>query len=181
MTQPTRADSPTKTCTAAACSRPVRARGYCSTHYNKLCIGSEQRHPKCIVPCVVCGVKVTRRVDNVRTRQPTCSVACRRLVQWGERQAPVDSYDWAADAVRRAAKHGAPIVEEFTREEIFERDGWACRLCGVACTAPNPHDLRAATVDHVVPLALGGVHSRDNAQTACLSCNSAKGLRPSAT
>jgi 5-methylcytosine-specific restriction endonuclease McrA len=32
-------------------------------------------------------------------------------------------------------------------------------------------------VDHVVPLARGGTHTRDNLATACPSCNISKGTK----
>ena len=33
------------------------------------------------------------------------------------------------------------------------------------------------TLDHVVPVSLGGHHSMDNAVLACLACNKRKGAR----
>jgi len=121
---------------------------------------------------VVCATVVTRRVDAGYAT--TCSVRCRTIVQHGHRLAPVAAYSWRSDAAKRARNAGAVIVEVFDRDEIFTRDGWVCQGCEVPCTEPNPFVLTAATVDHVVALAAGGEHSRANAQTMCLSCNSAK-------
>jgi 5-methylcytosine-specific restriction endonuclease McrA len=39
-----------------------------------------------------------------------------------------------------------------------------------------PHPL-APTLDHIVPLARGGHHTRDNTQCAHFSCNTRKGAR----
>ena len=161
-----------RTCDIPGCEKAHRARGFCSTHYNQLVIGERRRHPRETRACVVCGTRVVRRRDN--SHVPTCSVRCRSVVQFGPEFAPRDAYEWMLDAVARARKAGALIVETFDRAEIFERDGWTCQLCRVECTTPDPFDLRAATVDHVVALAAGGEHSRRNAQTLCLSCNSAK-------
>lgn len=36
---------------------------------------------------------------------------------------------------------------------------------------------KASTIDHVVPLTLGGTHDFDNLVPACLSCNSSKGSK----
>lgn len=163
-------------CGQVECEKPHRARGLCSTHYNQLVLGETRRHPKVTAACAICGSTVLRRSDS--RYKPTCSTACRTIVQWGERLAPPDEYDWQVDAAKRARKHGCRIVEEFDRTDIFTRDDWTCRACSIRCSSPNPYERTAATVDHVVPLALGGEHSRANAQTLCLSCNSAKQAAP---
>lgn len=54
------------------------------------------------------------------------------------------------------------------RFEILRRDNHACRYCGG--TAP---DVKL-TVDHVVPVALGGEDVPENLVTACAGCNSGK-------
>lgn len=166
-------------CSMTDCSKPHRARGMCSTHYNRAA-GETARHPKVTTACVICSTLVRRRKDS--TYQPTCSVTCRTIVQVGERETV--GYDWRRDAARRARKYGCRVVELFNREDIFGRDQWTCQSCGVQCNQPNPYDRTAATVDHVVPLHLGGEHSRANAQTLCLSCNAAKqdqvGISPAA-
>lgn len=159
-------------CDVDGCDRSHRARGYCVTHYNRLVLGEAKRRPRSAAACVVCGSLTLRRVD--RRRRPTCSVACRTIVEWGTRLAPTLGYDWRRDAVTRARKHGARVVDIFDREEIFERDNWICRGCGIHCSSPNPYERTAATVDHVIPFARGGEHSRANAQTLCLSCNAIK-------
>ena len=45
-----------------------------------------------------------------------------------------------------------------------------CPLCGVRFGEDNP-----ASVDHVIPLAAGGTHTRDNLRVCCKSCNSRRG------
>lgn len=55
-----------------------------------------------------------------------------------------------------------------------------CGLCGesIPLVALWPHPL-SASVDHIVPLALGGLHAQSNLQWAHLFCNWSKGSRPS--
>lgn len=63
-------------------------------------------------------------------------------------------------------------------KRVFARDGWRCQICWrkVNPTAKVPNS-RAATIDHIVPLSIGGTHEPINCQTACFSCNSLKGDR----
>lgn len=57
-------------------------------------------------------------------------------------------------------------VSKRTRYEVLARDDFTCRYC-------NATDVRL-TVDHVVPLALGGTDKPDNLVTACWDCNAGK-------
>lgn len=63
-------------------------------------------------------------------------------------------------------------MEIFRNIEIFERDAWRCHICGGATrkTAKVPHP-KAPTLDHVIPLARGGEHSRANVRCAHFECN----------
>lgn len=63
-------------------------------------------------------------------------------------------------------------ISKRLRFEILRRDNHACRYCGA--TAP---DVKL-TVDHVVPVALGGTDEPSNLATACESCNSGKSATP---
>lgn len=60
--------------------------------------------------------------------------------------------------------------------EIFERDGWVCHICRepIDPEAKRP-DAWAASVDHVIALANGGTHTRDNMAASHLICNIRKG------
>lgn len=59
-------------------------------------------------------------------------------------------------------------VSKRTRFEVLKRDNHSCRYCGAS--AP---DVRL-TVDHVVPVALGGSDKPDNLVAACQDCNAGK-------
>lgn len=85
--------------------------------------------------------------------------------------------NWKNVAHRRIKERGA-TVERFSREEIFERDEWTCRLCNEAIDpAARKPDMRCASVDHIVPISKGGEHSRANVQAAHFICNLTKGDR----
>lgn len=59
-------------------------------------------------------------------------------------------------------------VSKRLRYEILRRDNHACRYCG-SC-APDAK----LTIDHVVPVALGGSDEATNLVTACADCNAGK-------
>lgn len=54
------------------------------------------------------------------------------------------------------------------RFEILRRDGYTCRYCGAS--APDV----SLTVDHVIPVVLGGGDEPANLVTACADCNAGK-------
>lgn len=59
-------------------------------------------------------------------------------------------------------------VSKRLRYEVLRRDNHACRYCGRS--APEV----ALTVDHVVPVALGGSDDPTNLVAACRDCNAGK-------
>lgn len=81
----------------------------------------------------------------------------------------------------RARSRGSLADPTIRRVDIFERDQWKCQLCGR--TTPRRllkdyRSLQAPTLDHIVPLSIGGSHTVENLQCACRSCNSRKGAKP---
>jgi len=59
-------------------------------------------------------------------------------------------------------------VSKRLRYEVIRRDDFTCRYCGAR--APDVE----LTVDHVVPVALGGGDGPENLVTACADCNAGK-------
>lgn len=78
----------------------------------------------------------------------------------------------------RQARQRAAFVVPVDHQMIYERDSGICGLCEqpVDPTLRWP-DLLSATIDHIIPLARGGVHGPDNVQLAHMRCNSSKGAR----
>lgn len=69
---------------------------------------------------------------------------------------------------RLERQRSRPPVDPEIRDAIYRRDGNACLRCG----ARQP-----LTVDHIVPVVLGGTSNEQNLQTLCRSCNSSKGTK----
>ena len=68
----------------------------------------------------------------------------------------------------------ASVVRELTeaeKEQIKQRDGYACLCCGVK----NGRGVKLE-IDHIIPLKFGGESTLDNSQTLCSLCNAHKGI-----
>ena len=68
-------------CSEPGCHKGARARGLCSTHYNKQVVPKEKRHPKVKQECSACGVTVVKA--RCRGRRPVCSERCRYFLVYG--------------------------------------------------------------------------------------------------
>ena len=82
----------------------------------------------------------------------------------------------AAKARRRALERGIH-AERFDPFDVLNRDGWRCHMCGVSTpkSLRGTYDDRAPELDHIVPLADGGTHTRLNTACSCRRCNGLKG------
>lgn len=59
--------------------------------------------------------------------------------------------------------------------EIFERDGWICKICNEPVDRNAHHnDSKYPSVDHIIPITKGGTHEPANVQCAHRGCNSSK-------
>lgn len=57
----------------------------------------------------------------------------------------------------------------FSSKNVFIRDGYECQYCGVNTRNNKP------TIDHILPISLGGKTTFENVVCACGPCNSRKG------
>ncbi len=64
-------------------------------------------------------------------------------------------------------------ISQSVRWNVFTRDGFACRYCGVSA-GENDTQL---VIDHILSVKDGGENSMDNLITACRSCNSGKSAK----
>lgn len=112
--------------------------------------------------CVICGTAFIQKHDP-RHKAHCCSAECSRKASRHRRR----------DRERTSAK-----TKPVYRRKVYERDGWRCRLCGKRLNrkAKVPHPS-APTIDHILPIALGGTHTYENIFAAHFRCNSAKGPR----
>ena len=72
----------------------------------------------------------------------------------------------------RRARKKQVFVEEINPAVVFERAGGRCGVCKEPIDKTKPWH-----VDHIIPLAKGGVHSYGNVQPAHARCNLQKGAK----
>lgn len=142
--------------------------------------------------CSDCGIRYERDIRDTKSFQcrPCREVAVsewkRRWVERYPDKAYAAKRKWleANRDVLKAHSHRRRVLardarsDRFTSRDIFERDGWACQICGVHL---NPEikfpDPLSPSLDHIIPIALKGTHTLDNVQAACMGCNWSKGAR----
>ncbi len=142
--------------------RSVRSPARCESckrqwHYEYM----RNRTTQCMASakCGDCGKPANPKRKGPRSRCSDCQLVRRR--------AKYRQYSHG----RRALMNGVGS-EDFLSTEIYERDGWRCGLCRkrIRRELEHPHPL-SASLDHAIPLAHGGPHSRANTQAAHLRCN----------
>ena len=78
---------------------------------------------------------------------------------------------------RRSAKKNA-IVEFVDLQMIAQRDKYKCHICRKRVNMNLEYNNRySATLDHLIPVSLGGDHTNANVRLAHRACNSRKGNR----
>lgn len=83
---------------------------------------------------------------------------------------------YLADTVKfkKSAAGQRALMTSALRNKIKERDHFTCCKCGVSIQA-EPHLL--LEVDHIIPVAKGGMTTEENLQTLCWRCNRSKGAK----
>lgn len=72
------------------------------------------------------------------------------------------------DSMEQAAATPRKALSRRLRFEILRRDDYACRYCGLKAGQTE------LTIDHVVPVALGGTDEPGNLVACCKDCNAGK-------
>lgn len=127
-------------------------------------------HPIVARACAQCGTEFTPRSSHKHIKY--CSKTCRLEAFNASPERQGKSHH------RRAMKYGVEY-QEIRREDVFERDGWRCQICGRK-TPPERSGTKHANapeLDHRVPMSRGGGHTFGNVQCACRACNVKKSNR----
>lgn len=121
--------------------------------------------------CRRCGAEF---FCHPNSKQRFCTVRCSEA-----------AYHEAHDIDRRQRKKKAVVDRDINLASVFERDNGVCYICGNPCDFNDyiiKNGKRCAcgnypSIDHVIPLAKGGLHAWENVRLAHIGCNSRKGIR----
>lgn len=124
---------------------------------------AEAKRKKKMHPCVVCGTKTIN--------QKYCSETCRKR-----------AYNKQKETNRRIKIMAQMVDKDITLESLYKRDRGLCHICGLACSwddyIVDSNQKQCGewypSIDHVIPLSKGGLHSWNNVKLAHRRCNSIK-------
>lgn len=107
--------------------------------------------------CVVCG----NTFETNNKRQKTCSKVCGKKYSNARKNGRIPREQM--------------VDKDITLEALYRRDSGVCYLCGEKCDW-NDRDLfsvrdKYPTIDHIIPVSRGGLHSWDNIRLAHFKCN----------
>lgn len=122
----------------------------------------------------------TKKSRNMTGYGQPCLICKRSLYTKNRQHALQVSKIWQKahpDKVRssvasRRARRQKAFVEAVDYGALYRRDRGICQLQYSGCAGRVT--MKKGSVDHIIPLALGGQHSYKNTQLACLSCNQKK-------
>lgn len=146
----------------------------CRMEYRRQCerTRDKENHDELPRRCKHCGVMFVPEYGN--KRRIFCSDRCARSASKREGSHNFNSIG----RKKMRSLHGDAWREHYepiNRRKVFERDKWRCQLCGGKIRVTDEWHPKQATIDHIVPLALGGDHTYANVQSCCMECNSQKG------
>lgn len=153
-----------KTCTIDGCEKRLRAKGMCSTHYNRK--RQPDRHKPTARPCAWCGTLVVGAGGGGRKYGAACNTRCRAYIAMAKpstsramvhapRPERADSRPRSAKPTRKrwfagkCATCSAPFISEH-----FER------TCGTACADQRHREAKRADKHRRRAIILGADHER---------------------
>ncbi len=136
----------------------------------------------CSTPCLYAGNLKDKRDDYAANLSKACrdcgvditSLPWSRLCPKCRRV--IDTEAHRAGQQRRRARLRGVEHESIIARQIYEHDDWTCGICGLPVdqALTYPHKM-SASLDHVIPIARGGTHTKGNVQCSHLVCNVLKG------
>lgn len=113
--------------------------------------------------CTECGKETNRQFCRYGIRLCQDCAKKREKRRWRDKKRS-----------RRAVKAGLPRTK-YTTEEIAERSHFKCGICEKRVDMSlSGMDSMGPTIDHIVPISLGGWDTPDNVQLAHRVCNMSK-------
>lgn len=75
---------------------------------------------------------------------------------------------------REALQRGAGVSRLVTQLQVWEKSKGFCWICGLEMIREWNHSALCFTMDHVIPVTLGGSHTLENLEGAHFGCNNSK-------
>lgn len=118
--------------------------------------------------CPKCGISHTAKIKNAMcapcaTAANAASIRRARKAKGGRDRSILD----------RVKRYGVRM-ETVNKKKVYERDKYKCYVCGIKVVISEAYKPNQATLDHVIPLSVGGSHTYDNVRTCCHVCNTKK-------
>jgi predicted nucleic acid-binding Zn ribbon protein len=142
------------------CSRKCKDRAKQAVDAKKR-LETKARHPR---SCMLCGAPIPR---TSRSDKKYCSETCGYAARIN-----LGRMD------RRLRVTDDTKIRFFRRSDIYKRDGWKCQIClkpiQPSLRFPDPN---CASIDHIIPVSMGGTNRPENLQASHLRCNVSLGNR----
>ena len=130
------------------------------------------------IACRICGLVVRGRKTMCGSTE--CMAESKRRYARARRKAKPAYHvknKRQSDRNRRMRLRGVHS-EAYDPIDIADRDGWKCSLCSklISRVERHPHP-RSLTMDHIIPVSVGGDDVPSNVRACHALCNSIKGNR----
>ena len=124
--------------------------------------------------CKECGSEFTTECGD--THSVFCCQSCSDTHERRQEHASRRHKEYMREAKKRREKQITDaFVENVDFDFIYQRDGGICQICGLPVhPVKGIDDNWDGTIDHIIPLSIGGEHSTANCQLAHRICNSLK-------
>ena len=127
----------------------------------------EQKRQERLHPCEVCGA--------MTDRTKYCSEQCANKAENRRREIKR----------RHKLRDNGKVDYSITLEKLIKRDRNTCHICGGKCDSKDGVTVdgtfiagdKYPSIDHLIPVAHGGVHTWDNVKLAHRVCNTKKSAR----
>jgi hypothetical protein len=174
------------TCNITGCDSTILARGWCHKHYQRWYRYGDptivlrvtrspegDRRPTKNYNCQICGAtfqgKQSRDKDG---RNKFCSRRCHAEHRRNtESFAGPNNPNWKGGVTQLHKKRPHPYTQQDIRIPIYERDGYACRECGMTNNESRARFGRDLSIHHIKRYVIDPDDSPENLLTVCSICH----------
>ena len=156
-----------KHATCSYCGTSTYGERFCSTLCRDIASWERRAPPLWVRDCAECGQPFAVLAN---LRQTHCSAQCKtaRKRRQGAKRGPRTAHHRQQRHRRRAARYITDLRAADLKAMLAART--YCPLCRRRMVDAHHHP-RAKHIDHIIPIAAGGTHTRGNIRVICRSCN----------